>query len=258
MCGQDGGRSGGPQPGVNTLCERDPVREAPRPWEPGTWTLVCAQGAHPTRKEVGASLALHPLGAGKPHRNLPFPTVPNVRRKCYQFLWPHDGQDPGVCQKLLVVQPGLLHGQRTGGRDVRCTHLCKLGPQGSPNRDRPAQHRALGARVHLPPGPVGVGCSGCRGHRRPASTTGVRIQLHVRVLRTGGDTASMVLGHRVSTGPTQDTLCVCSRGGGAERARHRGRSPQGTRGHLSFSGSPSPRGHCWECDCRRAHCGPCT
>lgn len=38
-----------------------------------------------------------------------------MKQKRYQFLWPRDGQDPGVSQELLVVRPSLLQGQTSSG-----------------------------------------------------------------------------------------------------------------------------------------------
>ena len=112
------------------------------------------------RKEVGSHADAQPTWGSPgsctqtPHLQAP----PNVRRKLYQFLRPHDGQDPGVRQKLLVVQPGLLNGQRTGGCEVKRPQLPQApGTRGSPGRDQPAQHRALGAGVHLPRGPARAG-----------------------------------------------------------------------------------------------------
>lgn len=173
QCGQDRVRSGGAPArqsghrvsGSRTLCARPTV-----PWDPCTWTLVCAQGAHPAcGRKLGATRM--PGGCTRtPHLQAP----PNVRRKLYQFLWPHDGQDPGVRQKLLVVQPGLLNGQRTGGREVKRPLLPQApGTWGSPGRDQPAQHRALGLASTYPGGrPARGGCSGSPEQARPASARG--------------------------------------------------------------------------------------
>lgn len=64
---------------------------------------------------------------------------------CYQLLWPHDGQDPGVSQKLLVVKTGLLQGQTR-----RADEFQRPRAHSGSQQDRPVQHGVLGGGLHPP------------------------------------------------------------------------------------------------------------
>ena len=191
-------------------------------------------------------------------------TPPNVRQKLYQFLWPHDGQDPWVRQKLLVVQPGLLNGQRTGGREVKRPPLPQApGTRGSPGRDQPAQHRALGAGVPLPRGPGPWAWDVRAAQSRHALPPRGGPAPSFVSLSSGQVVTDCFCGAQplcVHGPDTQGTPCVCSGGREGERSRHTGRSQQRTWEYSSFSrprlheappvampvtvptGGPAPRG----------------